>query len=113
VDGFCSASPGSSSDADEATFDCPGWNGASEMKAIIGVAVLVLMAMSVSTSAQSAYAQGIHSNHPHADFKSGYDHGISDASLKCRDPIRIPCLAYVWKSPNGFINQTDDSSTDM
>ena len=52
----------------------------------------------------------IHSDHPQADFRSGYDHGISDASDPCNNDPRIEChgLAYVWKSPNGFINQTDD-----
>jgi hypothetical protein len=57
--------------------------------------------------APSAYAQIIHSDHPKTDFKSGYQHGIADASDPCKDP-RVPCLAFVWKSPNGFINQTDD-----
>jgi hypothetical protein len=56
---------------------------------------------------QSAYAQVIHYDHPEADFKSGYDHGIADASDPCRVP-RISCLAYIWKSSNGFINQTGD-----
>jgi hypothetical protein len=46
------------------------------------------------------------SKHPQADFKSGYGHGVADASDHCKDP-RIPSIAYVWKSPNGFINQTD------
>jgi hypothetical protein len=55
----------------------------------------------------SANTQIIHSDHPQADFKSGYDHGVADASVTCNDP-RIPCMAYVWKSPNGFINQTND-----
>lgn len=45
--------------------------------------------------------------HPQADFKSRYDHGIADASDPCNNP-RVPCLAYVWKSPNGFINQTNE-----
>ena len=55
----------------------------------------------------SAYDQSVHSDHPQADYKAGYEHGIADASDPCNDP-RVPCLAYVWKSPNGFINQTDD-----
>jgi hypothetical protein len=65
----------------------------------IGIIIMVLV-----MGAPNAYAQSIHSGHPLTDFKSGYAHGIADASDPCKDP----CLAYVWKSPNGFINQTTD-----
>ena len=58
---------------------------------ISGLAIIVLL-----IGAPSAYAQVIHSDRPQADFKSGYDHGIADASDPCKDP-RIPCIAYVWK----------------
>ena len=61
----------------------------------------------MTVGAPAAYAQVIHSKHPQADFKSGYKLGIADASDPCKDP-KIPCLAYVWKSSNGFINQTND-----
>src|SRR6185437_8790984 len=73
------------------------------MKATILSAIMI----SLLIGAPSANAQVINSNHPNADFKSGYEHGIADASDPCNDP-RVPCLAYVWKSPNGFINQTND-----
>jgi hypothetical protein len=74
------------------------------MKALlVSVAVLVLM-----IGAQSAYAKmgALKSKHPVVDYLSGYYYGLNDANDDCKDP-RIPCIAYVWKSPNGFINQTD------
>ena len=74
------------------------------MKIVIGiVAILVLM-----IGAQSAYAQmgALKSKHPVVDYLSGYYYGLCDANDDCKDP-RITCIAYVWKSPNGFINQTD------
>lgn len=71
-------------------------------KIILSVIVVVLV-----IGAPSTYVQVIHSKHSQADFKSGYDHGVADASDPCNDP-KIPCLAYVWKSHNGFINQTND-----
>ena len=46
------------------------------------------------------------SKHPVVDYLSGYYYGLGDANDDCKDP-RIPCIEYVWKSPNGFINQTD------
>ena len=73
------------------------------LSAMATVGILVLM----TVGAPAAYAQVIHSKHPQADFKSGYKLGIADASDPCKDP-KIPCLAYVWKSSNGFINQTND-----
>jgi len=74
------------------------------MKIIFGaLAVLVLLTI----RSPMTYAQIIHSKHPHEDYQSGYEHGVADASDDCKDP-RIPCIAYVWKSPNGFINQTND-----
>lgn len=39
---------------------------------------------------------------------SGYDHGVADASDPCNNDPRIPCITYIWKSPNGFINQTKE-----
>ena len=47
---------------------------------------------------------------PQADFKSGYGHGIADASDRCNNNANITCHgpAYVWEPDNGFINQTDD-----
>jgi hypothetical protein len=72
------------------------------MKIILSVIIVVLM-----IGTPSAYAQVIHFEHPQADYQSGFKHGVADASDQCKDP-RVPCLAYVWKSPNGFINQTDD-----
>jgi hypothetical protein len=76
------------------------------MKTIIITTVTVLVLM---IGAQSAYAQmgALKSKHPIVvDYLSGYYYGLSDANDDCKDP-RIPCIAYVWKSPNGFINQTD------
>jgi hypothetical protein len=78
-----------------------------KMKVLLGaLAILVLM-----IEAQSAYAQtgALISKHPQADFKSGYDHGVADASEPCNNPPPNTCnrYPYVWQSPNGFINQTD------
>jgi hypothetical protein len=42
----------------------------------------------------SAYDQSVHSDHPQADYKAGYEHGIADASDPCNNP-RVPYLAYV------------------
>ena len=72
------------------------------MKIILSVIVVMLM-----IGVPAAYAQVIHSKHPAVDYLSGYYYGLSDANDPCNNP-RIPCIAYVWKSPNGFINQTDD-----
>ena len=60
--------------------------------------------------APSAYAQIIHSKHPQEGYQSGYDLGAADTSDPCNSDPRIECHgpAYVWKSPNGFINQTND-----
>ena len=50
--------------------------------------------------ASLAYAQGIHSTHPQADYQSGLKWGIYDA----KDNNKI----YLLRPGNGFINQTDD-----
>lgn len=70
--------------------------------------ILSVIVVSLLLGAPNVYAQtgALVSKHPQTDYKSGYDHGVADASDDCKDP-RIPCIAYVWKSPNGFINQTD------
>ena len=85
------------------------------MKIIVisALAIVVLVASLGATlmiGAPFAFAQAggdILSKHPISDMLSGYDHGVADASDPCNDP-QIPCIAYVWKSPNGFINQTSE-----
>ena len=75
------------------------------MKIVISAVTIVVLMI----GAQSAYAQmgALKSKHPVVDYLSGYYYGLSDANGDCKDP-RIPCIAYVWKSPNGFINQTKE-----
>jgi hypothetical protein len=48
----------------------------------------MLVAVLLMIGAQSAFAQtgALLSKHPQADFKSGYDHGVADASEPCNNP---------------------------
>lgn len=72
----------------------------SSIKISLGaLAILVLLTI----HAPVTYAQIIHSKHPQEDYQSGYGHGVADAQ-----PCGSHCYAYVWQSPNGFINQTKE-----
>jgi hypothetical protein len=73
------------------------------------LSIIVVMPM---IGVQSAYAQVIHYDHPEADFKSGYDHGIADASDPCKVP-RISCLGYVRSRLTALSIKLVTSSTDM
>ena len=70
-----------------------------EMKVLIGAIALVILMI----GAPSVYAQVIHSKHPQADFRSGYYHGVVDATDLCKQ-----CPNYLFQPGNGFINQTND-----
>ena len=72
------------------------------MKIISSVIVMMLM-----IGAQSAYAQVIHSKHPQVDYQLGFKWGVRDAQFKC-SPHCNSTNVYIWHSPNGFINQTND-----
>ena len=82
------------------------------MKMLVAVLLMIgaQSAFAQTGALLSTYAQVIHSGHPQADFKSGYDHGIADARDPCNNNANITCHgpAYVWEPGNGFINQTDD-----
>ena len=82
------------------------------MKMLVAVLLMIgaQSAFAQTGALLSTYAQVIHSDHPQADFKSGYDHGIAHARDPCNNNANITCHgpAYVWEPGNGFIDQTDD-----
>jgi hypothetical protein len=80
-----------------------------ELSITIILAVIILV-----IGAPSVYAKmgALKSKHPVVDYLSGYYYGLGDANDDCKDP-RIPCIAYIWKSPNGLSIKPTLSLMDM